>query len=344
MDDDWRRRIAQVQAELVRGGDPVAWVTEADAVEGAMRYRGLAVRGALFGVAAREVGGAGPWRLVVPVRAGMPQESRDGLQSLLFFRAKDDTDDPAVRRELIAAVRVLEREPVDEIDVLGVRYRVVRADEFARSGDDGCLEPPRPTDPEPVFRVWEGRSAVPDPDVDVVLDPERSRGPMAEAMRFGLRSFHYGAERYPAAVRADSERAVGTHPDIALLPVRFGVVERTGETWEPHDSLLPTPHEARRSLYEDMIRTWPLVHRWSARECEPYRRAAELFRAAGRADVARVRGREFRIFRAERMVRFGPDGPEGPRPSDVDEYGPPKLHPTMDEDGTLRQSDDPAAT
>ncbi|MFD5327506.1 DUF5954 family protein [Streptomyces sp. NPDC127092] len=334
MDEDWERRIAEVQAGLVRSGDPVAWVTEADAVDGALRYPGLAVRGALFGVVAREVGAEGPWRVVEPVRAGMPQESRDGLQSRLFFRAKDDTDDPTVRRELIAAVRVLEREPVDEIDVLGVRYRVVRADEFTRTGNQG-LEPPRPTDPEPLFRVWEGNIPHRSPDEGALLDPDRSRGPMAEALRFGLRPFSYTGARYPAAVRADSERAVATHPDLALLPVSFGVVERQGSGWRPHGSLFATPHEARQSLYDLMVDFWPRMYEWDEAEREPFRRAGELFRAAGRADEARVAGREFRICRVERMIRFGPDGPEGPRPSDVDEYGPQRLHPRMDEDGTL---------
>lgn len=37
----------------------------------------------------------------------------------------------------------------------------------------------------------------------------------------------------------------------------------------------------------------------------------------------------------QRMIGVGPDGPETPRPSDVDEYGPLKRHPTMGEDGTL---------
>ncbi|MEU8852595.1 DUF5954 family protein [Streptomyces sp. NPDC048564] len=44
---------------------------------------------------------------------------------------------------------------------------------------------------------------------------------------------------------------------------------------------------------------------------------------------------EFRICRAGRLVRTGPDGPEPPRPSDVDEYGPVKIHPALLEDGTI---------
>ncbi|MFB7587105.1 DUF5954 family protein [Streptomyces sp. NPDC056169] len=338
MDKHAKRRLDRAHAGLVQGEDPVAWVTEADAVEAAARYPRLAVRGALFGAAAREPGG--PWRIVVPVRSGMPQETRDSLQSMFFFRAKDDTDDPAVRRELLKAVRVLEREPVDEVEVLGTTYRVVRADEFARWGDDG-LEPPRPTDPEPVFRVWERQPGERrSDDTDAVLDPETVRGVMAEALRIGLREFHYTGERYPADVRADSLEAVTTHPDIAMLPVTFGIVERHGDGWQPHGSLAPTPHDARRDLYVGLGGLWARVYEWDDEQRERYRAAGELFRAAGRADEARVDGREFRICRVERMIRFGPDGPEGPRPSDIDRYGPMKMHPRMDEDGTVHHDED----
>jgi hypothetical protein len=58
-------------------------------------------------------------------------------------------------------------------------------------------------------------------------------------------------------------------------------------------------------------------------------------KALDRADEFRFDDRVFRICRVERMLRMGPDGPECPRPSDVDEYGPMKMHPTMDEDGTI---------
>ncbi|MFB7026803.1 MULTISPECIES: DUF5954 family protein [unclassified Streptomyces] len=340
MDEHAKRRLDEMRAGLVREGDPVAWVTEADAAEAAVRYPGLAVRGSLFGVVAREAGADCPWRVVLPLLDGMPQQSRDGLQSKFFFRAKDDTDDPEVRRELLAAVRVLERKPVDELVVLGTTYRIVRGDEVARTGPDG-LEPPRPTDPEPVFRVWErqtgaGRCL----DTGTVLDPEKTRGLMAEALRLGLREFHYVGKRYPAAVRADSRKAVTTHPDIAMLPVGFGVVERAGDVWQPQGSLAPTPHEARRGLYDCLTDLWARLYAWDDEQRERYRRAGELFRAAERSDEVRVDGREFRICRVERMVRFGPDGPEGPRPSDIDEYGPTKMHPRMDEDGTLHYDED----
>lgn len=318
----------------------MAWVNEADAVEASVRCPRLAVRGALFGVAVQRVGEAGaPWRLVGRVQEGMPQSSRDGLHSKLWFRAKDDTDDPGVRRELLAAVAVLEREPADEIVVLGERFRVVRADEVARSGEGG-LEPPRPTDPEPVFRSWEGVRAPTYPDVDFELAPGGEEGLMAEALRIGLRGFHYTGDRYPAAVRNDSRRAVATHPEIALLPVTFGVVERRGEHWHPHGTLQPTPHDARRLLHDGLAGLWAEIYGLNDTDRERNARAAQRFRAEGRADEVWVGHRLYRICRVERMIRFGPDGPEPPRPSDVDEYGPMKLHPTMHEDGSLHYGDE----
>lgn len=315
-----------MKRDLVLSGDPVAWVSEADAVQASLRYPSLAVRGALFGVAVER---GGEWRMVTPLQDGMPQVSRDGLNSLLWFRAKDDTDDPEVRRELLAAVAVLEREAVDEVEVLGERYRIVRGDELARIGPEG-LEPPRPTDVEPIERVWDVRRTPESPDVGFVLDPLRERGLMSEALRLGLRGFEYSGKRYPADVRADSRRAVVRYPEVALMPVTFGVVERTGATWRPQGSLSPTPHDARRFLYDALNEIWPLLYRFGEAKRERYARIAAKYRAADRADEVKVDDRLFRICRVERIVRFGPDGPEPPRPSDVDEYGPMKMHPAMD--------------
>ncbi|MFC4504040.1 MULTISPECIES: DUF5954 family protein [Streptomyces] len=340
MTDDWKRRLDALHDELVRRDDPVAWVTEADAVEASRRYPHLALRGPVFGVAAHDPSAAQPhWRLVKPVMDGMPQQARDGLNSHLWFTAKDRTDDPAERRALLAAVSVLERDPADEVEALGVRYRVVRGDEFARTGDDG-LEPPRPTDPEPAVPSWEERGRAPAPDVGFVLDPGRDEGPMAGALRLGLRDFVYTGARFPAEVRADSVRAAATHEDVVRLPVGFAVAERGAlGCWTPCGSLHPTPHDARRALYDGMAGVWATLHRYDERRTARYAHAAEEFRAAGRADEASVEDRLFRICRVERMVRMGPDGPEPPRPTDVDEYGPMKLHPTLCEDGTVRHDD-----
>ncbi|CAM5680807.1 DUF5954 family protein [Streptomyces aurantiogriseus] len=339
MTDDWKQHLDALHAELVSRDDPVAWVTEADAVEASRRYPYIAPRGPVFGVAALDPSAAGScWRLLKPVVNGMPQQARDGLNSFLWFTAKDGTDDPAARRALLAAVAVLEREPVDEVEALGVRYRVVRGDEFARIGEDEP-EPPRPTDPEPADRFWDGRDDAPSPDVGFVLDPDRDEGPMAGALRLGLRDFAYTEAHFPAEVREDSARAVVTHPEVVCLPVGFSVAERDETGWTPRGALMPTPHAARRLLYEGLARFWALMFRFDERKKAVYARAAEEYRAAGRADEARVEDRLFRVCRVERLVRLGPDGPEPPRPSDVDDYGPMKLHPTLLEDGTVLHDD-----
>ncbi|MFE9450887.1 DUF5954 family protein [Streptomyces sp. NPDC006739] len=338
MTDDWKRQLDALHADLVQRDDPAAWVAEADAVDASIRYPHIALRGPVFGVAVRDPAAGPCWRLLKPVVDGMPQQARDALNSYLWFKAKDDTEDPAERRALLAAVAVLECEPADEVEALGVRYRVVRGDEFARCGEEG-LEPPRPTDVEPPDTSWERGRDHGTPDAGFVLDPDRENGLFAGAMKLSLRGFAYTGDRFPHQVRKDSERAVTTHPGVVLLPVGFGVAERDETGWLPCGALMATPHDARRGLYDAMTEVWPLLYRFDEARRERYARAAEAFRAAGRADEAVVDDRLFRICRILRMVRTGPDGPEPPRPSDLDEYGPMKMHPSMDEDGTLHYDD-----
>ncbi|MFF3552817.1 DUF5954 family protein [Streptomyces tsukubensis] len=352
MPDDWKRRIDRLHENLVKLDDPAAWVTEADAVEASYRYPDLLVRGPAFGLAAQNTGGHGEspgaaaqpwcdggengtWRLLRPVASGTPQEARDSLNSFLWFRAKDETGDPRVRRRLLDAVGILENEPVNEVEVLGCRYRVVRADGFARRGDEG-MEPPRPTDPDPGHdHAWESDRRRRWPEVGLVIDPDREEGLMAGAMKLGLRSFTYSGTLYPDQVRRDSELAVEHYPEIALLPVGFSLAERAGGRWTPRGALLPSPHDARRALFDGMNEFWPVMYRFNAAERAAHALAAAEFRAAGRADEARVGDTLYRVCRIERAIRCGPDGPETPRASDLDSWGPMKLHPTMDDDGTL---------
>ncbi|MFD8939814.1 DUF5954 family protein [Streptomyces sp. NPDC059578] len=335
MGDDWKRQLDRVHDGLVQRDDPAEWVTEADAVEASYRYPHLLLRGPVFGLAVQEPDGERRWSVLTPVMAGRPQEARDSLNSHLWFKAKDDTDDPAARRELLAAVAVLEREPVNEVAALGRRYRVVRGDEFARGGAEG-LEPPRSTDPEPADRSWEfPKEGTPLPEVGTALDPARERGLMAEALKLALRDFCYQGTSFSREMREDSARAVRTHPEVALLPVGFCVAERQGERWRPRGALAPTPHDARRLLFDALRDFWPRAMGLDARRTAAYARAAERFRAAARADEVRVGGEHFRVCRIERMVRWGEDGPEGARASDVDAYGPERMHPRMDEDGTV---------
>ncbi|MBV7700760.1 DUF5954 family protein [Streptomyces sp. TRM70350] len=339
MNDDQKRQRDEVHTAFLRRDDPAAWVTETDALDATRRYPLIALRGPVFGVAVQDPRTGPHWRVVRPVTDGTPQEARDSLNSSFWFRAKDDTDDPAVRRELLAAVALLEREPVDGLEVLGVRYRVVRGDEFTRVGAEG-LEPPRPTDREPATPSWDDRDSAPSPDLGFVLDPRPEDTSMARAaLRLGLREFAYTGARFPTAVREHSLRAVTTHPDIALLPVGFGVAERHGGEWEPRGALMPTPHAARRLLYDGMTEFWPLLHHFDDRKRAEYARAAQALKSSRRVNRIQVADTEYVIIRIERLLRLGPDGPEPPRPSDQDAYGPSKIHPTMTEDGRVRHDD-----
>ncbi|MFF9473908.1 DUF5954 family protein [Streptomyces roseolus] len=336
--------------------EPVEAAMEADARDAAARHSGLAVRGPLFGVAAQERDGGRRWRVVVEVTHGCPQQARDALNSLLWFQAKDEAQNREERRALLAAVARLETEPVDELTVLGTRYRVVRAEEYAAVDEHGAIETPRPTDPEPLTPDWNPGSRSPRVDDGLVLDPDAPLSPLQAAERVALRPLAYSGARFPDAVLADSERAVESHPDVLLMPAGFLIVERSGDgPWLPGSSLHTTAHGARRTL--DFALTWmeprtrglisydadrtvdarrPPVGTTgkAAAELKEYAEAADRLRT-GRCDQVEARGTVYRIGRSRRLLRWGPDGPEGPRPSDVASQAPAVLHPPLDEDGTV---------
>ncbi|WP_329367776.1 DUF5954 family protein [Streptomyces sp. NBC_00669] len=317
---------------------PVAAAEEADAADAARRYAHYIIRGPVFGLAAHTPGETG-WRMVEPAVEGFPQASRDALNSYLWLKAKDDTDDPVVRRELLAAVARLEQEPLDELTVCGVRYRVVRAEEYVYSNEDG-LEPPRPADRDALVLDWDGSPDEPGVDQDFVMDHSAVTGVVAGSERLALRELHYRSERYPADVRADSRRALETHPGTVVLPAAFRVVERTEDGWEPFSMIVATPHAARRTLVTALTEMWPRMRKLTPQEKAEYDRVAARFQAAGRANELSVHDRRFFVVRVGRMVRFGLDGPEPPRPSDIDPYGPSKIRPTMDEHGTITYSEE----
>jgi len=150
--DDWKRQLERAAAELLRRDNPVALVREVDALDASTRYPYVWPRGPVFGVAALGPEPDARWRLVSEATDGTPQEARDALNSLLWFQAKDEAGTVPERRELLAAVHLLECERIDELTVLGTRYRVVRGDKYAHCGLTEGPEPPRPTDPEPADR------------------------------------------------------------------------------------------------------------------------------------------------------------------------------------------------
>lgn len=316
---------------------PVAAAQEADASDAARKYGHYIIRGPLFGTVCQDEGDGHRWRVLTPVTGGFPQDARDSLNSALWFRAKDGADDRAVRRELLAAVARLETEPVDEVAAAGTRYRVVRCEEIVYSNGDGP-EPPRPTDPEPAVRGWEPGARDPEVDAGFVIDHIAAASVMEASERLALMGLRYRSPRYPAGVRADSRRAVRTHAGVVLLPTAFRVLERTATGWEPATEVLASPHAARRTLVQMLTWLWPAMYELPEARRAGYARAAADFRAAGTADSVRLDdGRELLVVRTRRVVRIGPDGPESARPSDEEEngYGPSRLHPPMDEDGTV---------
>ncbi|UCM89862.1 DUF5954 family protein [Streptomyces marincola] len=313
--------------------DPVSEVTEQDTIEAAERYPHIVIRGPVFGFAEQRREDGPAWRLLNDVSDGFAQHSRDGLNSYLWFKAKDETrpGDP-LREQLLAAVARLETEPVNELRVGDTRYRIVRGDEFARIGPDG-LEGPRPTDPDdPVRDLAERRDReAASRTRGFVIDHASPTGVMESIQRMELLPLHYEAKRIPRHIREDSRRALTTHPGLVLLPATFTFAERKSTSWEPMATLQSTPQEARATLYNYLAEFLPKLEQGvSAADAEVYARAAEEYRA-GPADELCVLGRRFRVIRVERLMRIGPDGPEPPRASDEDPYGPMQLHPPLAE-------------
>ncbi|WP_223290990.1 DUF5954 family protein [Streptomyces avicenniae] len=315
--------------------DPVSEVTEQDALQAAERYPHVVLRGPVFGYAVQTPEDGPGWRLLSDVSDGFPQHSRDGLNSHLWFTAKDETaaGDP-LREHLLAAVARLETEPVDELTVGDARYRVVRADEFARVGEDG-IEGPRPTDPDDPGRDIGDRRRGRDAEnrtKGFVVDHGSPTSVMESIQRMELLTLHYQAERIPAPVREDSREALTSHPGVVLLPAAFTFAERKTGSWEPMAGLQATPSEARATLYNYLSAFLPELERdLSPGDAASYASAAEAFRAGPPRFSVEVLGRHFQVIRVERLMRVGPDGPEPPRPSDVDPYGPTGIHPPLHE-------------
>lgn len=329
--------------------EPVEAAAEADAADAALRNDKLVVRGPLFGIAAQSPADGAAWRVICPVVDDCPQLARDGLNSRLWFRAKDADCDREMRQLLLSAVARLETERVDDLSVGGTRYRVIRAEEYAVADGNG-IEGPRPTDPEPLVPDWDRATNDPRIDDGLVLDPYAAVPPSQALERLALRDLHYTGDRFPDHVRADSEQALFSHPDVLLLPATFTVVEQHAGGWTPSNGPHATAHAARKSLHFALTWFWPRkngliaydadpqldAETSDAPELAPYAEAAAALRAGGpHANRLEFAGGVHQLCRTRRLVRWGPDGPEGPRPSDVNSQDPAQLHPRMDEDGNV---------
>lgn len=298
--------------------DPISAMTEEEARRRGARYPSLRIGAPLFGDA--EDLGDGRWRLRRVV-AATPQEARDGLAH--YFRTlAAETDNPRYAAQLRAADDVLGWEKRDELRVAGRRYRIIRVDTYVRFGPDGP-EPPRATDPDPLppgAKVRPVRRSE-----ELVIDPRQPVGITDGLFKAQVLPSSYSGERVPDDVRADSRRAVRTHPDGVLLPVEYLVAEEVDGVWEPLGSAHPTPQRARDALAFRFRVFIPQFQAPSEEEAAAYLRAADELDGL-RVDEVMVLGRRLRVVRVENLLRCGPDGPEPPRPSDHDPDPPAELH------------------
>jgi Family of unknown function (DUF5954) len=319
--DERRDRVPGYQTIRVAApGTPVAELADAEAWQARSAYPEVRFAGGpAFGVAReRDEGG---WVLHPYFGVLFPQDARDSMGS--HFRKlaahAQDSGDQAAHGECMRAAERMDWEACDEVTVLGVRYRVVRADKFLRTGQAGP-EPPRPTDVDPGEPGRAHESL--DPAAGFIIDPAIATG-MSEAMlKLELLDSARKEGTVPREVRDDSPRAVHTHPGGVLLPPAFTAAELVNGHWRPLGAeTSPTPQAARDGLALYLRVTAPWELRLDPDQRTEYTAAADQLDDS-RANELTAAGRRFRVVRIERLVRIGPDGPEGPRPSDPDPQPP----------------------
>lgn len=326
---------------------PIAAFADEEAWKARERYPTIVGMGLPVFVAATE-SERGGWE-VLAAAGDTPQAVRDSLGSHFrrLAKAAAEAGRAGEREKYRAAYEKLDRVAVDEMRVLGTRYRVVRVEQFIRLGPDGP-EPPRPSDPDP-GEVGEAHR-LPSRVKGFVIDPYTGTGMAEGLLKFDLMQFVLKAGTAPPDVRGDSLRAVETHPGGVLLPAEFAIAEcGEGGRWKPHSAAAPSPQAARDRLAVDFRVMTPIRRKLGEAEREEYARAADRLDEKRGAGIA-VAGRRFRVARVEQLVRIGPDGPEGPRPSDFDpdppieayteqlrEQGPPD---DEDEDASLELNEE----
>lgn len=136
-------------------------------------YPSLAFAGGpAFGVAHElELGG---WRLHQFSSCSYPQEARESMGHTFRVLAQRYSEGSAEHAECMRAAEKLDWEALDEMTVLGTRYRVVRAEQFLRTGPLGP-EPPRPSDPDPEPPIMQVPDAPEDDGQPVEYSEETKR-------------------------------------------------------------------------------------------------------------------------------------------------------------------------
>ncbi|SNS84135.1 hypothetical protein SAMN05443665_1010123 [Actinomadura meyerae] len=124
------------------------------------------------------------------------------------------------------------------------------------------------------------------------------------------------------AERLGEVRARLAYPAVRWCGATFGVMERVPAGWMMSGMERATPQEARDSLgwWFRRLAGDPGV---PAAVRAAYRRGADRL-DRDRPDELTVAGRLFRVVRADRFCRCGPDGPEPPRPGDPDALPEPR--------------------
>ncbi|MFS0692209.1 DUF5954 family protein [Streptomyces nitrosporeus] len=286
---------------------------------------------------------AGGWELS-EYGTDTPQGARDSLGSHFRLRssAAGEAGEKKAQKTWMAAALRMDREVVDEIRVLGERFRIVRAAKFIRMGNGGP-EPPRPSDPDPDPAETGANHRTRSRTKGFVVDPYISTGLSDSLLKLDLVRFIGTSPGAGPEIREDALRAAVEYPGGVLLPPVFMISERTDGRWTPHNpgSADVTPQEARDGLASWLRVMAPFTMDLPDGKRAEYARAADVLDEK-RCNTLSVDGYRFRVTRVERLVRVGPDGPEGPRPSDFDPEPPVEVHVRLlKEQGLWKEEDEP---
>ncbi|WUH91004.1 DUF5954 family protein [Streptomyces sp. NBC_00433] len=314
---------AYLTVRMTQQEGPIAAFADQEAWQARERYPMLHGAGLAEFFWARELE-TGGWELSGS-GACWPQHARDSLGSHFRRRAEKaedagDAGDAAGTRRWMAAALRMDRAVVDEVRVLGERFRIVRASHFIRSGRAGP-EPPRPSDPDPAEpgEAHQVRSRT----KGFVVDPHTGTGLSEGILKLDLLPLVTVMAGAPDGINDDARRAVRRHPGGVLLPAAFLVSDRVDGKWGFHDpgSTFSTPQGARDALACWLRVSGPFDLRLGEEKRAQYAAAADRLDER-RGNAVSVDGHRFRVTRVERLIRIGPDGPERPRPSDYDPEPP----------------------